>query len=280
MRNDKTLWTILTATLAALVLVGCPSGDPAVPDGASADGAASPPSAVEAPGETAAPPIDTAAIDLISRGEDSYQMILGGNPLGVSRSSARVEDGLLIFQESASVPDAQFLQELIGQVDAETLAMRAFGARGQMGAPVDVAITWEGDKIQGYSDFPRAPGLPQGRVELGTELAPGTFERLSLFYLIPGMPLEEGAQWALKVFNPFDLRVRTRRLRVAGREEMTVPAGTFDTFRVELDGGEPSQIFWITTAPPRRTVRIQLIGQPWVYELLPEGAAPPPPSEG
>ena len=174
------------------------------------------------------------------------------------------------------MPDAQFLQELIGQVDAESLAMRAFGARGQMGAPVDVAISWQADTIRGYSDFPRAPGLPQGRVELETDLAPGTLEQMVLFYLIPGMPLEEGAAWALKVFNPFDLRVRTRNLRVIGREEMTVPAGTFDTFRVELDGGEPSQIFWITAEPPRRTVRIQLIGQPWVYELLPEGAADAP----
>ena len=42
----------------------------------------------------------------------------------------------------------------------------------------------------------------------------------------------------------------------------TVPAGTFETYRVEQTGGEAPITLYVTTAAPHRIVRITFAGQP------------------
>jgi hypothetical protein len=55
-------------------------------------------------------------------------------------------------------------------------------------------------------------------------------------------------------------------LRVEERTEVSVPAGTFDAFRVEMTGVE-EQTFWVRAAPPHVVLRIEARGQPVVLEL-------------
>ncbi|HID48861.1 MAG TPA: hypothetical protein EYP40_04460 [Chromatiales bacterium] len=57
---------------------------------------------------------------------------------------------------------------------------------------------------------------------------------------------------------------------VAGVETITTPAGEYETYRVQVEGGDPEQVVYITTQSPRRIVRMEVVGQPWVYQLLPE----------
>jgi hypothetical protein len=43
---------------------------------------------------------------------------------------------------------------------------------------------------------------------------------------------------------------------------VTVPAGTFEAYRVELTGAEAPLTYFVTTAAPYRVVRIAFAGQP------------------
>jgi hypothetical protein len=52
---------------------------------------------------------------------------------------------------------------------------------------------------------------------------------------LSGMPLAEGYQSTLRTFEASQQKVRLARVSVAGAESVTVPAGTFETFVVDIE---------------------------------------------
>jgi hypothetical protein len=49
---------------------------------------------------------------------------------------------------------------------------------------------------------------------------------------------------------------------VTGTESVTVPAGTFETYRVEVSGGEQPAVVWVRKEAPHIAVRQEYVGQP------------------
>ena len=95
-------------------------------------------------------------------------------------------------------------------------------------------------------------------------------------FVIGCLPLAEGYS---TVFRNFDLqkqKVKLMQLQVAGSESVTVPAGTFDAFKVELssgDGGPDKSTIWIakdTRTPVKiSTLMPEMGGATLTAELLP-----------
>jgi dipeptidyl aminopeptidase/acylaminoacyl peptidase len=62
------------------------------------------------------------------------------------------------------------------------------------------------------------------------------------------LPLAEGYSTSFRNFDPQTQKVKLMQLNVAGTEKVSVPAGTFDTIRVELssaDGGTDKETLWV-----------------------------------
>ena len=57
-------------------------------------------------------------------------------------------------------------------------------------------------------------------------------------------------------------------MKVAGVENVTVPAGTFPAYRLELSGMQLPVVMHVTQQAPRRLVRIAPTGAPLVFELV------------
>jgi dipeptidyl aminopeptidase/acylaminoacyl peptidase len=75
------------------------------------------------------------------------------------------------------------------------------------------------------------------------------------------LPLAEGYSTTFRNFDLQKQQAKLMELRVAGTENVTVPAGTFDTFKVELasaDGGLDKETLWITK-DSRAAVKISLV---------------------
>ena len=75
---------------------------------------------------------------------------------------------------------------------------------------------------------------------------------------IAALPLAEGYT---AVFQNFDLqksKAKTMQLKVLGSELVTVPAGTFDCFKLEVTAteGAEKQTLWVAKSP-RKVVRIE-----------------------
>ena len=56
-------------------------------------------------------------------------------------------------------------------------------------------------------------------------------------------------------------------LLVTGEESVTVPAGTFACWRVEMSGGPQGMTFYVTKSAPYLLVKYEMVGMPVAFEL-------------
>jgi dienelactone hydrolase len=135
-------------------------------------------------------------------------------PMGKGTMSATIEKGTLV------VRDRKIQQ---GPVTM-TLAYANGKASGEMNMggqkkPIDAEL--------GGAIFADAAGAPSS---------------------IACLPLAEGYSTAFRNFDDQKMKVKLMQLKVTGTESVTVPAGTFEAFKVEItsaDGGNDKETLWI-----------------------------------
>jgi hypothetical protein len=74
------------------------------------------------------------------------------------------------------------------------------------------------------------------------------------------LPLAEGYETAFRNFDVQSQKPKVVQLKVVGSESVTVPAGSFDSFKVETtspDDGQTST-FWVAK-DTRRVVKLQAV---------------------
>ena len=69
-------------------------------------------------------------------------------------------------------------------------------------------------------------------------------------------------RWALEVFAGGENRLRSMTLTAADLTTITVPAGTFECYRADLEGGPQRVSFYVTTGAPHRIVRVEVANSP------------------
>jgi len=201
----------------------------------------------------------------------SYAMMLRGNPVGTSTFATSFDGGDLVFKETAVI--APYNVDAVTEVhlDRGDFTTKSYRGRGNMfGNPVEIDMVWRAGKVTGTSLFPRGKDEPQGKIEVDRTLPTDCFERTSVFFLCHAMPLKANADFSIPWYNPYDDTVKTIRVTVEGEAKVTTAAGKFDTWKVGLNGGKPSQVVYITRETPRKIVKIEVVDQPWTYELLPQ----------
>ena len=65
---------------------------------------------------------------------------------------------------------------------------------------------------------------------------------------VASLPLAEGYSTTYRTYDLTKMKMALWQLKVVGSESVTVPAGKFDTFKVEsasADGGSEKTTFWI-----------------------------------
>ena len=80
--------------------------------------------------------------------------------------------------------------------------------------------------------------------------------------VVAALPLAEGYTTAFRNFDLMSQKVQMRQLKVTGSEKVTVPAGTFDAWKVEItpaDGGTGQTTTLWVDKPSRRAVKISTI---------------------
>jgi hypothetical protein len=105
-------------------------------------------------------------------------------------------------------------------------------------------------------------------VDVDTTLAAGTYDLNQLMAFVPALPLAEGASITVSAFNASEASTKPITFKVEGVEDVTVPAGTFSTFRLSVAGGEFPAIMYVSRETPRRIVKLEVVGQPVAFELV------------
>jgi hypothetical protein len=200
---------------------------------------------------------------------DSLRILIQGNALGAQTSELRTENDALVFTERTTIPLMGMVQETRVVMDATTLAPRSVDQTGQVGPqPAELHIVVTDGRVWGRAQTPQPGGQPRV-AEVDTVLAAGTLDVNQVQAVVPGLPLSEGASFTVNVFNASDGSTRPYSIRVEAIQSVAVPAGTFEAFRVVMSGGAFPVVLFVTRTTPRRVVKVEAIGQPIVFELVP-----------
>ncbi|HEX2205468.1 MAG TPA: insulinase family protein, partial [Longimicrobium sp.] len=132
------------------------------------------------------------------------------------------------------------------------------------GATTEVELRLEGNRVKGFARLPAQMG---GDKTFDTEVVAGTRLPGADAAILSVADLAEGKSFTVPFFNGTTGAVDNQTFRVVGVETVTVPAGTFETFRVEATGGEQASTSWVRRELPHVTVKQEFKGQPVVFEL-------------
>jgi len=109
--------------------------------------------------------------------------------------------------------------------------------------PMSVETTYQGSKVTGKMSM---SGKDQPiSVDLG---GPAFAEAAGAPFVIGCLPLKDGYSTAFRNFDLQKQKPKVLQLQVAGSEKVTVPAGSFDAFRVEVtnqDNSAEKVTYWI-----------------------------------
>lgn len=105
-------------------------------------------------------------------------------------------------------------------------------------------------------------------ISIDTLYTKNTILRPEILGLLPTLSSYKSLDESIETFFLSSGRVATMHLKYIGGEEVTVSAGTFNTFKLSFQGEKQvSNIIYIKKEIPRRIVKVEVIGQPLTIEL-------------
>lgn len=197
---------------------------------------------------------------------DSFQALVQGNPFGSQATKIEVTPDSIVFAESTIL--GTFVQQRTTVVLNADLTMRRSDQTGSVqNQSVETHLTYPGDRVKGTAMSPQPGGTPKS-LTIDTTLAAGTIDDNALPFLLPALPLEEGKSFNLNVFSSGEGATKVVTVKVAAVESITVPAGTFSAYRLELSGMQLPIVMHVSTDSPRRMLRVAPTGAPLVFQLV------------
>jgi dipeptidyl aminopeptidase/acylaminoacyl peptidase len=205
---------------------------------------------------TLAAKVDTSKVDLPA--------LAGTLPAGVSRMNSRIEmhgqtlsmeatrevkeeGDTLVIVERAKSPMGEGTDTAV--LDKKTLALLR---RTLQQGPLNLEVEFRDGKAKGKM----AMGGQQREIDAdtgGTLFVPQ--------YGIAALPLAEGYTTLFREFDLRQMKQKIMKLAVTGTETVTVPAGQFDTFKVEVadtESGTEKTTYWVAKEP-RKVVKVAAV---------------------
>jgi hypothetical protein len=180
------------------------------------------------------------AVDL-QPGTYKYKAMIeiAGQQIPLSISTTIVDDsGAWNATDTLDTPNGTVTQ--VASLEKGTLIARKLSVNQ---GPVSVNLNFADNKASGNMNM--NGNDRQIAVDLGGPLfaeGPGSKQSIS------SLPLAEGYTTTYRNFDVQQQKVKLMQLKVTGVEKVTVPAGTFEAYKVEItsaDGGNDQQTLWV-----------------------------------
>ncbi|MDH3290968.1 MAG: insulinase family protein [Gemmatimonadota bacterium] len=207
-------------------------------------------------------------LDQVVSRRDSFAMVVQGNAMG-SVVTETVRDGDdVIISELVSLAVMGMRQESRATLAVGPIVMKTVDQTMDLrGQKAETHLVYAGGRVSGTAQTPQPTGEIE-TAEIDTEVLAGVLDDNVVQGLLPAFPLAEGAEFTVNVFRGGEGSVAPLTFKVAAVEDVTVPAGTFSVFRIEMTGGQQPATFYVTRDTPRRVVKMVPAGQPVSLELV------------
>jgi zinc protease len=198
----------------------------------------------------------------LQAGTLTYQLMVQGNPLGtVTERLVREGDEWVATSSIESPVMAQSTELRFSAIDFSPVMVDQQVRQGPVSITTDLRV--ENGRIVGRAELPEQMGGPR---DVDVEMVNGLLLPGMDSYVLSAADLEEGASITLPVYTTMTNAVTPVTYSVTGVEEVTVAAGTFNTFRIEVAGPQPMTVYARQEAP-HIVVRQEFAGQPVAIEL-------------
>lgn len=195
---------------------------------------------------------------------DSFNILVQGQTFGYRVFEVARQGDTWVVKEDVAIPAAGLDQHGTLSLDAATLGARSYEQAGSMqGQPGEVHVTYEGLHVTGTA---QSPG--EDEVAIDTTLTEGTIDQQALDVLLSVIPLDVGSEQTVMTYDPEEGSVSATTFKVTALEQVTVPAGTFMAYRIDITQGQQAFTYWLTQDTPRRVVKGEFAGQPVSFELV------------
>ena len=186
-----------------------------------------------------------------------YQVMAGGNAVGtVVATLARQGDAWMGTQTLQAGPATQRSEVRFGAGLAPISSKQSVA---QGGNEFGTELQFANGRVTGKANLPPQMG---GEKQIDAEVVRGTISEGMDQYVLAVADLQPGASFTLPVFSARSGSAVNQTFRVTGTESVTVPAGTFQTFKVEASGGEQASTIYVRQDLPHIVVKQEYAGQP------------------
>jgi predicted Zn-dependent peptidase len=190
---------------------------------------------------------------------DSLAVLVEGKTVGLQVTTLSSSGDSLTYVE----------QTVLGTGMAQTTRL-TFDTLGQMrsldqsgrvrGQETRIQLSYRGGRVSGTANVPTATGPSSIRVD--TIVSPSILDENGVQAILPFLPWELNTRWSFEVFASGEGRVRPMTLTAADLTRIAVPAGEFECYRADLEGGSQRVSFYVTTGAPHRVIRIEIANSP------------------
>ena len=211
-------------------------------------------------------PVALDQAQLVSR-SDSSRVVVQGNPIGATVSAVRRTADSLVYTER-SVLGGVFEQLTTIVFDPTDASVKSVAQTiTQQGKKAETHLTYGDGRVKGHGAGPQPDGGVK-EFDIDTAVAAGTSDASAVPVIAPALPLAPGQTFNLSFFSSDENTIKVLSFKVGAPEPVIVPAGTFQAYRVDVTGSRVPFVLYVTTATPRRVVKTEFIGQPFVVELV------------
>jgi zinc protease len=199
---------------------------------------------------------------------DSFQVVVRDQVLGAMTTGVQAAPDSLVYREHTTIAGGTVQQQTTVHFNPTDLTVLGVDQTGSaQGQASEIHLTYGGGRVQGKATTPQPTGTP-ATVAIDTAIAPGTYDDNALNLVLPALPLEAGRTFTLGVFASGKGQTQLMQVKVSDGDSVTVPAGTFRTWRLDISGGQVPIAMYVAKETPRRIVKIEFIGAPFVFELV------------
>ena len=193
--------------------------------------------------------LDTARLRSV---RDSFAIYLQGKESGWQRLTATRTGS------QWHVGDAVSLTGIVNQESVVTFddALHELSLRqsGEMQAqPMEISLDMASGRVKGIA---RTPASASGPLAIDTAFTATTVDDNAVMPLMVGVHWRDSLSLSFPVLASGKGTTENWSVTVLGRDTTTVPAGHFETWRVEMKSGRNRSIFHVTRNAPYRMVRI------------------------
>lgn len=183
---------------------------------------------------------------------DSFVVVLQGAPRGWQILSVAREGAGWTLGDAVTI-EGMVSQASTVRLDAQLneTSLRQSGL--MMGKPMRIALDVGNGRVTGTA---LTPTNPSGELAIDVPHTDGLLDDNAVASLLSAVRWRDGFEIAFPVLASGKGTVSPFTLRAVGKETISVPAGQFETWRVELQMNNTRMIANVTTTAPYRTVRM------------------------